>query len=177
MKLKIFYVACLSLLAAVPVFSQVRTITNADLEKYKQKRLNAERDYAENYAKMGFPSPEELQKLIEKSRAERDTLAARLVAERVQLELAEAARAEAVARMNDQDIFIFNDYQNYPGYIYGFTNPFFHQPRFPRFKHRGFRIGSGPAAPTRIFGAPSTPYSIPTSPFGGGMAPRFPGKF
>lgn len=37
-----------------------RTVTNADLEKFAQKRLSAEQDYRENYDRMGFPSPEEL---------------------------------------------------------------------------------------------------------------------
>ena len=40
--------------------SQTRTITNADLEKYKQKRLAAEKELRENYRELGFPSPEEL---------------------------------------------------------------------------------------------------------------------
>lgn len=47
-------------------FAQMKTVTNADLEKFRQKRLEAEREYAENYKKLGFPSPEKLeQKRIE----------------------------------------------------------------------------------------------------------------
>jgi hypothetical protein len=37
-----------------------RTVTNADLEKFRQKRLQAEADYRANYKKLGMPSPEEL---------------------------------------------------------------------------------------------------------------------
>ncbi|HMS40609.1 MAG TPA: hypothetical protein PKE69_10305 [Pyrinomonadaceae bacterium] len=33
-------------------FAQTKTITNADLEKYRQKRLAAEKDYAENYERL-----------------------------------------------------------------------------------------------------------------------------
>jgi hypothetical protein len=43
-------------------FAQTKTVTNADLEKYRQKRLQAEREYRENYARLGFPSPEELER-------------------------------------------------------------------------------------------------------------------
>ena len=39
---------------------QVRTVTNSTLQKFQEKRLAAERDYRDNYARMGFPSPEEL---------------------------------------------------------------------------------------------------------------------
>ncbi len=52
----------------------IETITNADLEKFRQKRLAAEKDLRENYAKLGFPSPAELEKQNEeaaKDRAER----------------------------------------------------------------------------------------------------------
>ena len=46
------------------VFSQTakKTITNADLEKYKQARLKAEAEYKEKYKELGMPSPEELEK-------------------------------------------------------------------------------------------------------------------
>lgn len=43
-------------------FAQTKTVTNADLEKFRQKRLEGEREYAENYKKLGFPSPEQLKK-------------------------------------------------------------------------------------------------------------------
>lgn len=36
------------------------TVTNFELEKFKKQRLAAEKDYRENYERMGFPSPEEL---------------------------------------------------------------------------------------------------------------------
>ena len=42
-------------------FAQTKTVTNADLEKFRQKRLQAEREYRENYERLGFPSPEELE--------------------------------------------------------------------------------------------------------------------
>lgn len=64
--LKIF---SLALLAGVifPVYSAaqskaVRTVTNTDLEKYREARVKADEDYRQNYARLGRPSPEELER-------------------------------------------------------------------------------------------------------------------
>ncbi|HMQ02329.1 MAG TPA: hypothetical protein PKD26_00235 [Pyrinomonadaceae bacterium] len=70
-----------------------RTITNADLEKFRLERLKAEKEYRENYERLGFPSPEELQRQIERGRIEREALSARLAAERIRQEQADAERA------------------------------------------------------------------------------------
>src|SRR6478672_8784122 len=74
-----------------------RSVTNTDLDRFKQKRLAAEREYRENYAQMGFPSPEELDRQNEQSRAEREELSAKLRVERLEREriAADLARAEA----------------------------------------------------------------------------------
>ena len=42
------------------VFGQTKTITNADLEKFREKRVQQEEDYQANYKRLGMPSPEEL---------------------------------------------------------------------------------------------------------------------
>ncbi|MGD9562729.1 MAG: hypothetical protein AB7F88_12135 [Pyrinomonadaceae bacterium] len=99
----------LGLVAAVPVFSQARTVTNADLEKYRQQRLKAEAEYAENYEKMGFPSPEELQKRNERARAEREVLSARLAAERIQRERIAAELAQAARASRQENFYIIPD--------------------------------------------------------------------
>jgi hypothetical protein len=46
-----------------------RTITNNDLEKYRQARVQAEADYRANYKKLGMPSPEELERMDAERRA------------------------------------------------------------------------------------------------------------
>ncbi|MCU0240132.1 MAG: hypothetical protein MUC29_11885 [Pyrinomonadaceae bacterium] len=51
----------LILTLSIVVFGQRKTITNADLEAIKQKRIKAEQEYRENYKKLGMPSPEELE--------------------------------------------------------------------------------------------------------------------
>lgn len=77
----LFFVVFLSAAAAGSVVGQTRTVTNADLEKFRQERLKAEKDYRENYARLGFPSPEELQRRQEQSSKETSELAAKFRAE------------------------------------------------------------------------------------------------
>lgn len=47
-------------LVSSAAFAQIKTVTNADLEKFRQKRLQSEKEYRENYERLGLPSPEEL---------------------------------------------------------------------------------------------------------------------
>ncbi len=89
-KLKILGVIFAATVTAAYGQTAGKTVTNADLEKFRQKRLAAERDYRENYARMGFPSPEELDAQIEKSRVQREAMAERYRNERLQREQLEA---------------------------------------------------------------------------------------
>ena len=73
--------------AAVPaVFGQSRTVDNFTLDKYKQQRLAAEKDLRENYAKLGFPSPEEIERQREKDEDEKAELLDKLREERLERE-------------------------------------------------------------------------------------------
>ena len=103
-----------------------RTVTNTDLEAYKQKRLTADRDYKENYEKLGFPSPEELDRHFEQNRIERDELWAKLRDERLERERigvdrervqVERIRAEAelAAAYNESSEPASSGYQPYYG--------------------------------------------------------------
>jgi hypothetical protein len=78
-----------------------RTVTNTDLEAYKQKRLTADRDYKENYEKLGFPSPEELDRHF-------------VDRERVQVERIRA-EAELAAAYNESSESTSSGYQPYYG--------------------------------------------------------------
>ncbi len=75
--------------------AQNKNITNADLEKFKEKRLRTEREYRENYAKLGMPSPEDLEKSAERKRRENAEVAARLRVERLADERTQALREQA----------------------------------------------------------------------------------
>lgn len=78
------------------VFSQVKTVTNADLEKYRLQRIKAAEEYRRNYSAMGFPSPEELERSLEKSRIEREALAARFADEELRRERFDAEKPVVV---------------------------------------------------------------------------------
>jgi hypothetical protein len=87
----LFFVVFLSV-AAGAVVGQTRTVTNADLEKFRQERLKNEKDYRENYARLGFPSPEELQRRSEQSSKETSELAAKFRAEEREKQRLERSR-------------------------------------------------------------------------------------
>ena len=87
----LFFVVFLSVAAGL-VIGQTRTVTNADLEKFRQERLKNEKDYRENYARLGFPSPEELQRRSEQSSKETSELAAKFRAEERERQRLERSR-------------------------------------------------------------------------------------
>lgn len=155
MKKKILLFTILIFSAPVFAFAQTKTVTNADLEAFKQKRLAAEKDLRENYAKLGFPSPQELEKQIEKSRIEREELAAQLRAER------ESKLQSEIDALQAQNYFLQSQSQTYVrrerNYFYGVSPFFYYNPRFfgfpvktPRTKrNRGNFLTIRPPRPIR----------------------------
>ena len=71
-------------------FAQTKTVTNTDLEKFRQKRLQAEREYRENYERLGFPSPEELERKRVADEQELIEYSQQLEADRLELEAIQA---------------------------------------------------------------------------------------
>ena len=121
-----------------------RTVTNADLDKYRIQREAAERDYRENYAKMGFPSPEELQRQLEQSRLENERLMERWSQERIELERAEAMRQQAQPSTTVVTIPAPESNESYQyggnGYFgYGQYNPWWNGNFGNRYWRRGYR--------------------------------------
>lgn len=119
MKQRVLFFLCILLTLAGLASAQGKTVTNADLERFKQKRLQAEQNLKEYYAKIGL-TQEEVEKREadeEKARAE---LSSRLRAERLERErlAAEAeAREEAAAPVN---VVVTNGIPDYSGYyLYG----------------------------------------------------------
>jgi hypothetical protein len=144
MKIRLLLALIFSFIAAVSASAQNRTVTNESLEKYRQKRVAAERELRENYERLGFPSPEELEKQIEKSRIERAELSAALRAENLEREkiALESQLAETQARNNyrptapqnsgssENDAFFSYGYAPYG--LYNFPNIGFGHNRFDR---------------------------------------------
>jgi cell division protein FtsL len=101
MKTHIFLFTLFCLTAALTVSAQVKTVTNTDLEKFRQQRLQQERDYRENYARRGMLSPEEIDQVLAERRARLETLsdkfrAERLATEQLQTELNIAQQQAAI---------------------------------------------------------------------------------
>lgn len=120
MKQRLLFILSVSLFLAASAASQTRQITNADLEKYRVSRVQAEEDLRQNYSKLGFPSPEELDRQNAESTRQREELSARLRRERLEREQLEAERQRAAASAA-QPIFVPNG--NDAGIYYGFGLP------------------------------------------------------
>ncbi|MCD9186794.1 MAG: hypothetical protein LUM44_10195 [Pyrinomonadaceae bacterium] len=122
MKYLIFSI--LFLISTLSAFAQTRTVTNADLEKYRQARVKAEREYRENYKRLGMPSPEELERREAERKRETAELSARLRAEQYERAQIDAARQqyEAVQRQNFYNNRLNNQPYYAPGYGYGFQS-------------------------------------------------------
>ncbi len=108
MRRRILFVLGLVFAFSTIAFAQIKSITNADLEKFRQKRLKAEKELRENYREMGFPSPEELARRNEQSRRELSELSQRFREERLERE---ANKRIYRARTNTSD-----RYTNWLGY-------------------------------------------------------------
>ena len=118
MKKRLWFILCLIFVAANLAVAQTKTVTNADLEKHRQKRLQAEKEYRENYSKLGFPSPEELEKQNEKSRIEREQLSQRLEAKQRENETDFQSRANIlrsdIASIDAQIAYLRGELNNLP---------------------------------------------------------------
>jgi hypothetical protein len=110
---------CLWLIAVMCslAYSQARSVTNADLEKYKQSRLKAEQEYRENYARLGFPSPEELERRREQSLKETEALSAKLRAERLEREKLELQQWESERLAASQSVTYSSNGQYFDPYF------------------------------------------------------------
>lgn len=140
------------LTTVISVTAQKKTITNADLEKYRQERLRAEKDYRENYEKLGFPSPEELAMRNEQSRIEALELADKLREEQLQREWIEVERDKLsqVYYADPESGVSFGGYGSPFFYNYGYGSSFGrHRGRGGSFRpQQSYRVGGGFIIPT-----------------------------
>lgn len=95
---KLFFVFCFMTATVAVSSAQTRTVTNSDLEKYRQDRVKAETDLRVNYERLGFPSPEERSRRNAQSAKEAEELSARLQKEAIERERLDATRAAAENR-------------------------------------------------------------------------------
>ncbi len=122
MKKTIFLFLFLGIFGSVSTFGQTRVIRNSDLEKFRQKRLQAEKELRENYRKLGFPSPEELERQNKESFRNLTELSNRLRQQRIDREDREAERNNfQVTYRSESRSHGFINYRDYfsPNYYYG----------------------------------------------------------
>jgi hypothetical protein len=152
MKLSLLLILCILTISAVAAFAQTRTVTNFELEKYRQQRVQAEKDLRENYEKLGFSSPEERAKRDAEQRLASQQLAERLERERIEREEADAA-AQRDAANPPQQIY-FQSEPVYPGYG---GSLFYSSPGRDRFRGRfQSRVPLGYFAGGAFWPAPSS---------------------
>jgi len=124
MKLKGLFVFCLISGLVGVCAAQTRTITNDDLEQYRQQRIRADRDLKENYVKLGFSSPEEREKREADSQRKLTELADRLKMRRIEQERIDADRANAESAAAAQAVAAYTrsmqNQQQQPNYDQGY---------------------------------------------------------
>lgn len=107
---------------AAAAAGQTKTVTNADLAKFAEKRVKAEREYRENYERLGMPSPEELDRINAADAKAREELSQRLRAERLRQEALNAQIEAAAAAARPVSVYVESGgggyYSSYP-YYYG----------------------------------------------------------
>lgn len=147
MRKKLLFCFCVSLLTTTGVLAQGRTITNFDLEKYRTERVKAEADLRENYARLGFPSPEERARRDAEAARQAGELALKLRAQRIEQERIDAERenterlAAAYARSNQVQQ-VYQEPYYWGGYWYsgGWYRPQVVRPR-PYVTQPGYYAG------------------------------------
>lgn len=164
-------------IAANVVPAQTRTVTNSDLEKFRQKRVQAEQEYRENYEKLGLPSPEELDIRREQNGRDLAALSERLRNENLEREKIEREDAYRQAQIEylrgsanqyNQSAYNGNGYYS-SGYFgaypyYGFQSGYYNNNYNNRFggyynNRLGGRRGFGRGRNFYNSIAPGTPFS------------------
>lgn len=156
---KLSIIFCLAAMSATAAFAQTKVVTNADLAKFKTERLNAERELRENYARLGFVSPEEMAKRDAESREHMFDLSAKLRRDRLERE---ARRAEEQQRAAPLVVAVYQTPQmSETSIVGGYWYPRYNWRRpFPRsFQQQGYFAGgqfwpTGPRTPSAPMFAP-----------------------
>ncbi len=173
MRRQILLILCIVFGVSGAAFAQPKTVTDADLAKFKEKRVRAEKELRENYRELGFPSPEELRIQNEQSAKELSELSDKLRDERL---AREAAKNQEVIILDSETHYLdsnsekadFIDYQRYFGAAYYYPNygrnGYYRNPSVSRnnslrstgngFRYRGF-IGNRDRTPGNTNFGPS----------------------
>lgn len=175
MRKSFFLLLCFLAVFAQALFGQTRTVDNFTLDKYKQQRLSAEKDLRENYAKLGFPSPEELERQRKEDAAKTDELLDKLRQEdleqqRIDLErqrvaidaarLQQESQPQVVVGNGYDSVYGSGYYSNYGGRYHSNRgrrnlNPYVYGPMV-RVTPVGVTVVGNPQPPRPMFARPRT---------------------
>lgn len=119
MKQRVLFFLCVMMTLASFAAAQGKMVTNADLDKFKQKRVQAERDLKEYYAKMGLTEADIAKRDAVDAKA-REELSARLRASRLEQERLEQEARDREVQASQVSVFVPQTEQRYTGYfLYG----------------------------------------------------------
>lgn len=165
MKQRLLFVLCVVWGLAGVSAAQTRTVTNFDLEKYRQKRIQAERELDEYYARRGI-TKEDLQRQEEEDKRAREELSARLTAERLEREKLELerrileleSRPPDVVYVEEQPRYFYGGGNFYGGGYYNPNGHFGKRPRnYPLYRTPSWKLRAWPSdRPTPLFRNPRT---------------------
>jgi len=155
MRHQIIILLCIIFALSVSAAAQARLVTNTSLEAYKQERLKNEREYRDNYERLGLPSPEELETRNAKSAKEISELTDKLRADELERERIAARFAMRRSVVYSQPVLI-----GLPGNVYSYSWRIRHHRFLPRYSQPGYFAGgqfwqTGSATPSRPLMAPS----------------------
>ncbi len=150
--MRFLFFVCFIAVAVGCTTAQTKSLTNADLTKYRQQREKAEAEYRENYAKLGFPSPEELAKRRKRSALELGEYSDRLRERNLEIERAVQAQRAASFRYSP-NVFVVNEQPAYGNYEYVYPSGYYiSRPRRQPYVQPGYFAGgqfwpTGPRTP------------------------------
>ena len=126
------FVLCFVTLFSGFVLGQSKTVTNADLEKFRQKREAGERNLKAYYAKKGLSEADIAKQEAAEAEA-REALSARLRSERLEREWLEHERMEREMAPPQVNVYVPQQEQNNNGYLGYQTqyNPYY--PYYPNY--------------------------------------------
>ena len=144
-KIAAFFIVVFSMANVAEGQRAARSVTNAELARFRDRRVAAEQEYRDNYERLGMPSPEELDERRDRDLDARLELAEQLRQTRLEKERIEIDRAR-VGLDSDRLAFersmadsqVSEQKYGYGGYYGGFYGGF----GYPGFYGRSFGFGN-----------------------------------
>ena len=145
--MKILFFVCFVFGLTLTVSAQSKIVTNSDLEKYREQRVKATSDYRENFLKLGFPSPAELDRRNEQNRKDLAQLSVKLRAERIEDERLKTKR-EANEKRTAPIYYVIDRNRQYSDESYFYSYERYYQRPFRQTSYQNGYFAGGNFWPT-----------------------------